>query len=68
MLEVVTGAENDVDFTFKRESDGTRVVWAMAGESSLFHKVMGLFMNMDKMIGNDFEKGLNSLKALSEKK
>ncbi len=61
-------AENDVDFSFKREGDGTRVIWAMTGESGIFHKVMGLFMNMDKLIGNDFEKGLSSLKSLAEGK
>jgi hypothetical protein len=32
------------------------------------HKVMGLFMNMDKMVGGSFEEGLASLKAISEAK
>ena len=30
-------------------------------------KVMGVFMNMDKMIGKDFEVGLANLKAIAEK-
>ena len=42
-------ANNDVAFNFQRESAGTRVSWAMEGESGLFHKVMGLFMNMDEV-------------------
>jgi hypothetical protein len=39
----------------------------MEGPSNLMMKVMHLFMNMDKMVGKDFEKGLDNLKALSEK-
>ena len=30
-------------------------------------KVMGIFMNMDNMIGNDFAVGLANLKAVAEK-
>jgi hypothetical protein len=30
-------------------------------------KVMCLFLNMDKMVGKDFEDGLKSLKALAER-
>jgi hypothetical protein len=30
------------------------------------HKLMGVFFNMDKMIGADFETGLASLKAQAE--
>jgi hypothetical protein len=29
--------------------------------------VMGIFFNMDKMIGKDFETGLANLKSLAEK-
>jgi hypothetical protein len=38
----------------------------MTGPKTLATKVMGLFTNMDKMIGPDFEKGLNRLKAVAE--
>ena len=48
-------------------SDGTAVTWAMYGPASLMMKVMGLFMNMDNMIGNDFDAGLANLKAAAEK-
>lgn len=44
----------------------TEVTWAMAGDSNFVAKVFGVFMNMDKAIGGDFERGLASLKALSE--
>jgi len=47
--------------------DSTMVTWGMEGENGFMAKVMSLFMNMDKMIGPDFEKGLANLKALAEK-
>lgn len=44
----------------------TGVVWSLTGPNTLMLKVMGIFKSMDKMIGPDFEKGLASLKAVSE--
>lgn len=38
----------------------------MSGNNALFGKVMGLFMNMDTMIGKQFEKGMNDLKSIVE--
>ncbi|HRE83414.1 MAG TPA: SRPBCC family protein [Opitutaceae bacterium] len=59
-------ATNTTEFTFKAEGAQTQVVWTMYGKSNFLSKAMGLFMNMDKMIGADFEKGLAQLKAISE--
>ena len=39
----------------------------MYGPSAYITKVMGLFFNMDNMIGKDFEAGLADLKAAAEK-
>jgi uncharacterized protein YndB with AHSA1/START domain len=50
------------EFTFAPEAEATRVTWAMLGENGFAAKFFGLFMNMDSMIGKDFEKGLASLK------
>ena len=58
--------ENDVDFCFKTERSGTRVIWGMDGKNNFMSKAMCLVMNMDKMVGKDFEKGLSSLKTLAE--
>ena len=38
----------------------------MEGPSAYMMKVMGVFMNMDNMIGRDFETGLGNLKRISE--
>jgi hypothetical protein len=58
---------NTAEFTMNPQGDNTIVTWAMYGPSSFIFKVMGLFMNMDKMIGDDFAVGLANLKALAEK-
>ena len=58
---------NTAEFTMVPMGDNTTVTWAMYGPSSFIFKVMGVFMDMDKMIGNDFAAGLANLKALAEK-
>ena len=59
-------ASNISTFTLAPEGAGTRVTWAMDGNNNFMAKVMCIFMNMDKMVGGDFEKGLENLKALVE--
>ena len=58
---------NIAEFTMAPQGDATNVTWAMHGPSPYIAKLMGTFMNMDKMIGNDFEAGLANLKAIAEK-
>jgi uncharacterized protein YndB with AHSA1/START domain len=58
---------NTAEFTMEPKADNTTVTWAMYGPSSFIFKVMGIFMNMDKMIGDDFAAGLANLKAVAEK-
>jgi hypothetical protein len=57
---------NTAEFTFQPEGNQTAVTWSMSGVNQFMGKAFGLFMNMDKMIGNDFEKGLASMKSLAE--
>lgn len=45
---------------------GSLVTWSMAGNHNFIGRALGLFMNMDKMIGADLEKGLVRLKAVAE--
>jgi Polyketide cyclase / dehydrase and lipid transport len=58
--EPMTGTST-VDFTFKPEGDRTIVTWDMYGPRPFIGKLMGLFMNCDKMCGDQFEIGLKSL-------
>jgi uncharacterized protein YndB with AHSA1/START domain len=59
-------ATNTTEFTFKPQADGTRVTWTMTGEKNFMCKAMCLFMNMDKCVGGDFEKGLAAMKTIAE--
>ena len=59
--------DNSVVFTLVPQGDMTEVTWAMHGPQPFMMKVMGIFMNMDRMVGKDFEIGLVNLKALAEK-
>jgi hypothetical protein len=56
------------EFTFRPEGGSTRVTWTMSGTNNYLSKIVCLFMNMDKMIGGDFEKGLAELKRIAEAK
>lgn len=56
----------DVTFTLKPEGGATRVTWTMTGENNFIGKVFCLFVNQDRMIGGEFEKGLATLKRISE--
>ncbi len=59
-------ATNDTSFTFKPNGNQTTVTWSMTGEKNFIAKAFHLFVNMDKMIGGDFEKGLAQMKAVAE--
>ena len=59
-------AKNLTEFTLKPEGSGTNVTWTMAGKNNFIMKAFSLVMNMDKLVGGDFEKGLAQLKSISE--
>jgi hypothetical protein len=58
---------NIASFTVAPDGDATKVTWAMDGSSPFMMKVMRVFVDMDKMLGKDFELGLANLKAATEK-
>ena len=58
--------DNTLSFTLTPQAEGTEVSWLMQGPQALLPKVMGLFVNMDQMIGRDFEAGLVNLRRLAE--
>ena len=59
-------ATNTAEFTFKPEGDQTTVTWSMFGKNNFMGKLFGLFMDCDKMVGKDFEKGLANLNSASQ--
>ena len=60
-------AHNTVVYTLEPRGDSTNVTWAMEGQTPFLGKVIHVFIDMDKMVGRDFEDGLASLKTLTEK-
>jgi hypothetical protein len=60
-------AHNTAEFTMLPQGDATNVTWLMHGPAPFMSRVMQVFMNLDKMIGKDFEVGLANLKRLTEK-
>jgi uncharacterized protein YndB with AHSA1/START domain len=58
--------ENQVLFNIENAGESVKVKWTMQGKVLFLGKVIGLFMNMDKLIGNDFEAGLQNLKTIVE--
>jgi hypothetical protein len=59
-------ATNMAEFTFKSQGDQTDVTWSMSGKNNFMGKAFGLFVNCDKMVGGDFEKGLATMKSVAE--
>lgn len=60
-------AHNVTEFALAPRGDRTELTWQMRGKAPFVSKLMGLFVDMDKMIGKDFEQGLANLKAAAEK-
>ncbi len=59
-------ATNTATFSFSPSGNGTKVTWAMDGNNSFVSKAFHMVMDMDKLIGSDFEKGLAAMKAAAE--
>jgi hypothetical protein len=59
-------AHNVATFTLVPSGEGTQVTWAMDGRHAYVAKVMGLFVNMDRMVGSYFETGLARLRTATE--
>ena len=62
---------NTAEFTMLPQGDGTnpttQVNWLMHGPVPFMAKIMHVLMNIDRMVGKDFEAGLANLKQLTEK-
>ena len=62
---------NTAEFTMLPQGDATNVTtnvtWLMYGPTPFMGKIMHVFMNIDRMVGKDFEIGLANLKRLTEK-
>ena len=59
-------ATDTTAFTFKPQGNQTVATWTLDGNNNFIGKAFGLVMNMDKMVGADFEKGLAQMKSIAE--
>ncbi len=59
-------AHNIAEFTMLPQGGATNVTWVMQGPAPFMSKLMQVFVNMDRMIGKDFETGLANLRTISE--
>jgi hypothetical protein len=59
-------ATNRARFTLAPAAGGTRVTWSLEGTNGYLAKAAALVMDMDEMVGGEFEKGLAALAALVE--
>ncbi len=59
-------AHNMTDFTFTQMGDETEIIWEMHGPNNFVSKIMHTVMNMDRLVGKDFEAGLTNLKTAAE--
>jgi hypothetical protein len=60
-------ATSATEFFFASTGGATQTTWTMEGRNNFAGKLFSVFTDMDKMIGNDFEKGLAQLKAVAER-
>lgn len=60
-------AHNIIEFMLVPNGNSTEMTWAMHGPVPFMGKVIHVFMDMDRMVGKDFETGLANLKAIVEK-
>ena len=82
ITKITEGSRMDLDIHFIKPFEGhssafmtteavsatqTKVKWGFTGKNKYPMKVLHLFMNMEKMIGNDLQTGLDNLKAVLEK-
>lgn len=60
-------ARNNVEFSLEPKGESTQVTWTMHGPVPYISKIIHMFVDIDHMVGADFEAGLASLKAIAEK-
>jgi len=59
-------ATNTAQFAFKPDGDRTAVTWSMFGHNNFVSRAVFLFVDMDKALGGEFEKGLAGMKSVAE--
>lgn len=61
-------ATSHATFTFKPQGNATIVEWALEGDKNYLAKALHLVIDMDRMVGGQFEEGLGNLRKVAEAK
>lgn len=61
------GADNLIEYKLTPEGNGTRFTWSMSGDSGFMGKLMGVLIDCEKMVGDQFVSGIDNLKKIVEK-
>ena len=56
-------AKSELEFDLEPTEGGTQVTWTMNGNNNLLGKVMCLFVNLEKRVGGDMERGLANMRG-----
>lgn len=59
-------ASNAVRFDLEPVDGGTQVTWSMHGNTPYLAKIAHVFMDMDRVVGGQFETGLANLKSITK--
>lgn len=59
-------ATNEAELRFSGDGKPTTVDWSMSGRNNFLFKAVGIFMNCDKMLGDQFDQGLANLSKVSQ--
>jgi hypothetical protein len=61
-------AHNIAEYKIIKENDSIKVSWIMYGKNNFISKIFSTFIDIDKMVGGDFETGLQNMKKQLETK
>ena len=61
-------SDNELTFLIEPEGTGSRVTWRMTGSRSRLMRLAGPLLNMDKLVGKDFERGLERLGVVAARR
>ena len=59
-------SRNFASFALTERAGSTEVVWEMHGPVSFLQRIIGLFVDMEKMMGRSFDDGLAELRRIAE--
>ncbi len=58
-------SQSKTHFDINADGDGSVVTWQVHTPKTMMTRIFGIFMNMDKMVGGDLDKGLTKLNTVA---